>query len=77
MKVRVEHDAEIEALDAAWYYEQKRIGLSNAFLLTFSNALRSIGEFPHSYPLFRRGAGREFRFRLLKPFDYLIVFEIR
>lgn len=77
MKLRVEREAEEESIEAARKYEQTQTGLEVRFPLTFDRAAKSIARFPRSHSLFRRPRGRELRCRLLKPFDYLVVFEVR
>lgn len=70
--------AELEASEAALWYEGQRTQLGNEFLNEVIDALDRITYNPGQFPKLLPGlAGRDLRFELLRRFPYLVIFERR
>ena len=78
MNVRLLAEAEVEAQDAARWYEARRTGLGEDFLQALSRGLEAIESHPTRYSRVANVLpDRDVRRILLKRFPYKIVFEIR
>jgi toxin ParE1/3/4 len=70
MTVTILHEAEVELWEAVAYYEGKARGLGLDFQTEIERSIRTISEFPESWPL--RGDGTR-RF-LAHRFPYLVIY---
>lgn len=73
MRVSLEPDARLEAIDGANWYEEKEAGLGELFLQALAATQLRIGRNPERYRCFQ-GHLRKCQF---KRFPYLLVFRIR
>ena len=67
--------AELEAAEAALWYDDQRQGLGDEFLDELASAFEQISKSPEQSPRFEHYAGgEEVRRYLMKRFPYLVVF---
>jgi toxin ParE1/3/4 len=76
MTLRIHPAAEAE-LTAAQWYEIRRFGLSERFLIEAADAFSAIERDPRRFAKARYRTTREIRRRLLAHFPYSVVYEIR
>lgn len=70
--------AELEAAEAALWYDDQRQGLGDEFLDELKAAFQKIAKSPEQSPKFEHYAGgEEVRRYLMKRFPYLVVFVCR
>ncbi len=69
------HDAEIEMVAAAEWYEKRRKGIGARFLLEVEKCIERISMHPLSGTTVRARGGREVRALLLPSFPYRIVYK--
>lgn len=78
MKVTFLPSADLEATEAALWYDQRRLGLGDEFLIELQDALHRIAESPLSHPRSEAYSGaHEVRRCLLKRFPYLVIYLCR
>lgn len=79
MRVELHPEARAELRSAAFWYEQRRIGLGNEFVTEAATALARIGEAGDSFPKWpgTRTAVTPIRRAALQRFPYVIAFERR
>jgi len=70
--VRFLRPAEIEVLDAAWYYELQAPRLGDEFLDKIASAVKDIGEYPERWPVVRFNVRR----RLVHRFPYGLLYRV-
>ena len=73
MKIKIDHEAEIELHEAVLYYENMEHGLGKRFLHEFENSINQIKKYPS---MWRKLTGK-FRRCLIKDFPYGIIYQIR
>ena len=73
-KLIVTEVAELNALDAAVYYEQQQHGLGERFVLALEDTYRKILEHPYYYGYVSKQY--EFRDICLQHFPYVVVYQI-
>jgi plasmid stabilization system protein ParE len=73
LPLSVAREAEVEASEAAEWYEKRSLGLGRAFLDLVEITLEDIAERPRQFPLVYRDVRRA----LLKRFPYGIFFRVR
>lgn len=66
----IKEEAELEALEAFLYYEEKLEGLGNKFLFQVEKYIKQICQNPLHFPL-KNG----YRQAFIKKFPYLIIYE--
>ena len=71
-RVSLREPANADLREARDWYEARRVGLGDEFLLAIAEALRSLEESPERHPLYYRGLRR----LLLKRFPYKLFFRI-
>ena len=75
MKVRVLVEAQVEAVEAAFWYDKKQSGLGHDFLSEVEIALIRIGEAPQSFSRWEHYEGpQEIRRAAMKRFPYSVIF---
>ncbi len=72
LSIEIREEAREEIASAYLYYELTQEGLGKRFLDSFENALDSISISPLGYAM----KYKNLRFKLIKPFPYLIIFEV-
>ena len=78
MKCRVFPEADSEAIAAALWYEEQRIGLGNEFLAELQAAFRIIQHSPALLPRLETYSGpHEIRRCLLQRFPYVVIVHCR
>lgn len=70
--IEIKEEAREEIASTYLFYEFTRKGLGKRFLDSFEDAVDSISINPFGYSK----KHKNFRFKLVKPFPYLIIFEI-
>lgn len=70
--IEIKESAKKGAVEAFLYYEDQQVDLGNRFLDKMELLLNDISKHPKLYP----EKYKQFRQALIKPFPYLIVFEI-
>ncbi|MBY0587255.1 type II toxin-antitoxin system RelE/ParE family toxin [bacterium] len=76
MNLVVLSPAELEASEAALWYEEQRSHLGDEFLIEMMSAFDRITRNPDQYPKLLPGiAGRDLRVCLLRRFPYSVIFE--
>jgi hypothetical protein len=77
MNLRVLAEAENEALQAAFWYDERRDGLGDEFISEYETALSEIESSPLRFgSLETQPRLKSIRRCLLKRFPYLIIFEV-
>jgi toxin ParE1/3/4 len=69
-RVRLRPEAELDAVGAASWYEEKRAGLGHAFLAALDEALQRVGSSPQHFPQLQDGVRRA----RLRRFPYGVYF---
>jgi len=77
MTLRVHPAAEAELTAAAQWYEVRRSGLGERFLVEAADAFAAIERQPRRFATARYRTTREIRKRLLEHFPYSIIYEIK
>ena len=72
LKIVIEPLAEIDINEAVYWYESKKKGLGESFLMNFRDAMESISEFPETFRI-RHKAIRAFS---LDKFPYNVHYKI-
>jgi len=72
MKFTLLHEAEIEMVDAARYYEAEQPGLGLRFLDAVYRAFSDVRDYPLRWPITGKGARR----RLVGRFAYGVVYKV-
>jgi len=75
VKPSILHEAELEAAEAAAWYDDRRVGLGDEFLADVKNAIADIAGKRESFARLESYAGKyDVRRCLLQRFPYLIIF---
>lgn len=75
MPLRVLRDAELEAAEAAAWYEDRQVGLGDEFLLEVAESIGQVSSEPQSFSRLESYRGRhDVRRCVLRRFPYLVVF---
>jgi hypothetical protein len=78
VKLRILHEAELEAAEAAAWYDDRRFGFGDEFLSAVNEAIAEIASEPQSFARLEGYAGTyDVRRRILHRFPYLIIFACR
>ena len=77
MRLELHPEARAELRSAALWYDERRTGLGDEFILETSAALDRIGDAPESHPAWTgtRTAGSLIRKATIQRFPYVIAFE--
>jgi toxin ParE1/3/4 len=73
-QVTLHEEALMEMGAAKDYYEEKKSGLGDEFLVEVENALASVASNPQAFGFYR---STKFRKRLVKRFPYLVIYRER
>ena len=71
-EIEIKNEANLEAINAYLYYEDKRIGLGEEFLAHLDSYFDRIRTYPEHFPQKRK----PYREAFIKRFPFLIVYEI-
>jgi toxin ParE1/3/4 len=77
MILRIHPAAEMELIAAAQWYEDRRSGLGERFLVEATDAFLAIEQHPRRFAIARYRTRREIRRHLLAHFPYSLVYEVR
>ena len=78
MRFRILEVAEIEAMEAAWWYDEQRRGLGDEFFSELGNSYAEIRNTPEGGSLLEGFDGPERIYRRqLKRFPYLVIYRIQ
>jgi hypothetical protein len=78
VRVRILAEAELEAREAARWYEERRQGLGNQLLDAIARGLEAVEEDPRRFAVLETiHSSREVRRYLVPRFPYTLIYEVR